>query len=91
VIESRSGSKVDLIVRKERAFSPEERARRTKVSLPGGMVVDLASPEDTILSKLEWAKKTGTSEKQLDDAAASSRSPATSTAATSKPGRARST
>ena len=29
----------------------------------------LASPEDTILSKLEWAKKAGRSEKQIDDAA----------------------
>ena len=29
----------------------------------------VASPEDTILSKLEWARKVGRSEKQIDDAA----------------------
>ena len=34
-----------------------------------GVRVPLASPEDTILSKLEWANKAGRSEKQIDDAA----------------------
>ncbi len=29
----------------------------------------LASPEDTILTKLEWARKSGDSEKQLRDVA----------------------
>jgi len=29
----------------------------------------LASPEDTILSKLEWSRKAGRSERQLEDAA----------------------
>jgi hypothetical protein len=33
------------------------------------VTVALASPEDTILSKLEWAKKAGRSEKQIEDAA----------------------
>lgn len=34
-----------------------------------GVLVAIASPEDTILSKLEWARRAGRSEKQLEDAA----------------------
>jgi hypothetical protein len=66
-ISAPTGFKVDLIVRKERPFSREEFRRREAVEL-GGASVSLASAEDTILSKLEWAKKGG-SERQLADAA----------------------
>jgi hypothetical protein len=34
-----------------------------------GVRLALATPEDTILAKLEWAKKAGGSQKQLEDAA----------------------
>ncbi len=69
VIDPASGFKVDLIVRKNRPFSHEELGRRGTVELAPGMPVALASAEDTILSKLEWAKKAGRSDKQVEDAA----------------------
>jgi hypothetical protein len=69
VIETRSAFKIDLILRKDRAFSREELGRRQTAELLPGRRVALASPEDTILSKLEWAKKAGRSEKQIEDAA----------------------
>jgi hypothetical protein len=68
-IETRTAFKVDLIVRKDRAFSREELNRRQAVELGPGVSVTLATPEDTILSKLEWSMKAGRSEKQLEDAA----------------------
>jgi hypothetical protein len=68
-IETRSAFKIDLILRKDRPFSREELSRRRPVELAPGRVVALASPEDTILSKLEWAQKAGRSQKQIDDAA----------------------
>ena len=67
VIDPETAFKVDLIVRKERPFSREEFARRERRDL-GGLTVSLATPEDTILSKLEWARKAGGSERQFADA-----------------------
>ena len=67
VIDIASGWKADLIVRKRRPFSLEEFSRRSPASLMGA-AVSVASPEDTILSKLEWAALGG-SERQLADAA----------------------
>jgi hypothetical protein len=67
VIDPESAFKVDLIVRKERSFSREEFARRERRDL-GGLPVSIATAEDTILSKLEWARKAGGSERQLADA-----------------------
>lgn len=69
VIHTESAFKVDLIVRKERLFSREEFERRQRASLGGVLAVDMATPEDTIISKLEWARKGGESEKQIADAA----------------------
>ena len=69
VIEIESACKVDLIVRKDRPFSQEEIRRRQLAELGGGVKAALATPEDTILAKLEWARKAGESEKQLSDAA----------------------
>ena len=68
-IEIASACKVDLIVRKERPFSREELSRRRPAELAPGLVVPLASAEDTLLSKLEWSRKAGGSERQLADAA----------------------
>lgn len=68
VIDRASAFKVDLIVRKERPFSREEFARRRPAELGGAHLV-LATAEDTILSKLEWAKKGGGSDRQLADVA----------------------
>jgi hypothetical protein len=67
IIDSDTGWKVDLIIRKARAFSVEEMARRRPVQLFGASVY-VASPEDVVVSKLEWAKASG-SERQLRDVA----------------------
>jgi hypothetical protein len=67
VIDPSSGWKVDLIIRLDRPFSIQEFARRREADLPFGAVC-LATAEDTILAKLEWAKS-GLSERQLRDVA----------------------
>ena len=59
VIDPQTGWKVDLIILKARAFSREEFRRLQRVELIEGVHLALATPEDTILSKLEWAKKAG--------------------------------
>ena len=60
-------AKVDFMIRRDRPFSVEEFRRRQPADLLGthGFV---ATAEDVVLAKLEWAKATG-SERQLDDAA----------------------
>jgi len=68
-IEPVSATKLDLIIRKDRPFSREELRRRQTAELADGISVALATAEDTILSKLEWAQKGGGSEKQLADVA----------------------
>lgn len=65
VIEADTGWKVDLIIRRERAFSREEMDRRIPVRLFGADT-HVATAEDTIIAKLEWAKL-GESERQLRD------------------------
>lgn len=67
VIDPESAFKVDLIIRKERPFSREEFSRRERRDL-GGLAASVATPEDTILSKLEWARKGGGSDRQIEDA-----------------------
>lgn len=65
VIDTISGWKVDLIVRKDRPFSEVEFGRRRPVVM-GGVHTWMVTAEDSILSKLEWARE-GTSERQLRD------------------------
>jgi len=60
-----SGWKVDLILRKERPFSAQEFARRQPAEIAGTRVF-VATAEDTIVAKLEWARA-GESERQLRD------------------------
>jgi hypothetical protein len=67
VIDMATGWKVDLIIRKRRPFSVEEFRRRAPARLLGADVF-VATPEDTILTKLEWASMSG-SERQLRDVA----------------------
>src|SRR5260370_7142695 len=54
VIDLASGWKVDLVIRKSRPFSEEEFRRRQQVNLQGTPLF-LASPEDVVISKLEWS------------------------------------
>jgi hypothetical protein len=65
VVDLDSGWKIDLIIRKERPFSHEEFRRRTPTTLLGTAVF-VATAEDTVLAKLEWARL-GESERQLRD------------------------
>jgi hypothetical protein len=68
VIDHASGWKVDFIIRKNRAFSREEFARRMQIRLLD-VPVYVASPEDTIVAKLEWSKQSSGSERQRRDVA----------------------
>lgn len=67
LIDGQSGWKTDFIVCKNREFSQQELGRRQRVTL-NGCEVFIASAEDTILSKLEWARESQ-SERQLRDVA----------------------
>jgi hypothetical protein len=68
VVDHAPGWKVDFILRKNRAFSLEEFARRMSFSLLG-VPVFVATPEDTIVAKLEWSKQSGGSTRQRRDVA----------------------
>ncbi len=68
-IETTRAVKVDLIVKKDRPFSTEEFSRRQRVDFPFAADVATVTPEDAILSKLEWARQAGDSERQIRDAA----------------------
>ena len=65
IVEIMTGWKVDLMIRKERAFSRSELERRIQAKI-GDVEVLVVSPEDSILSKLEWMKLSG-SDRQLGD------------------------
>lgn len=55
IIDTQAGWKADIIIRKNRAYSKQEFARRTN-ELVMGINLWILSPEDSILSKLEWSK-----------------------------------
>lgn len=67
VISDKTGWKIDLIFHKPGPFNDEKLRRRKKVELEG-IPVFVATAEDVILSKLEWAKM-GESLRQIEDAA----------------------
>ena len=67
VIEHATGWKVDLLIRKDRAFSVTEFERRSGAPL-FGRDTPVATAEDTVIAKLEWARA-GESERQLRDVA----------------------
>ena len=67
VIDFPRGLKVDFIVRKDRHFNVTEFERRETHEVDG-MRLTIATPEDVLLAKLEWAKMSD-SERQLIDAA----------------------
>jgi hypothetical protein len=66
VIDMVTGWKVDLIPRKDRAFSETEFARRTRLEVLG-VEMFVATIEDTIVAKLEWGQAGGGSQRQLED------------------------
>ena len=68
VIDFATGWKADLIVRKEREFSRLEFDRRQRAKI-FGCATWVASAEDVILAKLEWAKRSGGSARQVEDVA----------------------
>ncbi|OQY07447.1 MAG: hypothetical protein B6I25_01855 [Planctomycetales bacterium 4572_13] len=55
VIDIQLGHKADLIVRKDRPYSQQEFLRKTRANFLG-IDTYVLSPEDSILSKLEWSK-----------------------------------
>ena len=55
VIDLAGGWKADLIVRKDRPYSRREFERRRQIEAMG-QTLWVVSPEDTVLSKLEWMK-----------------------------------
>jgi hypothetical protein len=65
VIDLDTGWKADLVVRKGRPFSAKEFGRRLQVEFMG-VSLWIASAEDCVISKLEWAAL-GASERQLGD------------------------
>lgn len=65
VIDFEGGWKADLILRKDRPFSIEEFRRRQPVTLHGH-VIPIATPEDVILSKLEWDRLTPSEQQRRD-------------------------
>lgn len=67
VVDFATGWKVDLIIRKARPFSLKEFERK-RAEVLDGTEVFVASPEDVVIAKLEWAKL-GESERQLKDVA----------------------
>ncbi len=67
LVDMTSGWKVDFILRKNRPFSVEEFNRRQPANLLGCDVF-VATAEDTIIAKLDWARDSA-SEKQLRDVA----------------------
>ncbi|MEM9860250.1 MAG: hypothetical protein AAF938_01440 [Myxococcota bacterium] len=66
LIHLETGWKAHMIVRKDRPFSVTEFKRR-RMTRWLGLNVAVASPEDVILSKLEWSKMAGGSERQRND------------------------
>ena len=67
IIDLKTSWKIDMIIRKSREFSREEFERRRSVDVEG-VPLYVASAEDIILAKLEWAKL-GESQRQIEDAA----------------------
>ncbi len=65
IVDVESGWKIDLIIRKDRAFSRSEFSRRCTLAL-GSLRLPVTTVEDLVLAKLEWARLGG-SARQLED------------------------
>jgi hypothetical protein len=67
VIDLATGWKIDFIFRRARLFSQTEFARRTRTEVQG-LPLFIATAEDVLIAKLEWAQRGG-SQRQLEDVA----------------------
>jgi len=67
VIDLATGWKIALICRESRPFSSTEFDRRVRANLEG-LSLYIATAEDVLLAKLEWAKLGG-SQRQIEDVA----------------------
>jgi hypothetical protein len=68
-MDAESGYKIDFWILSEDAFDLSRFSRKRVIQWQGISIV-VSSPEDTILQKLRWAKKSGGSERQIEDARA---------------------
>lgn len=68
VVDANTGWKADLIIRRSRRFSQEEFQRRHALEFEGSSLW-VATVEDLIVAKLEWAKL-GASARQIEDVTA---------------------
>ena len=66
IIQSEAGVKVDFYVLGQDEFSREEFKRKRKEAFDEKRLAVFASPEDTIIKKLQWFKM-GESQKHLED------------------------
>ncbi|HKT07868.1 MAG TPA: hypothetical protein VJR24_08235 [Gemmatimonadaceae bacterium] len=66
-IDQRTAWKIDFIICKSRPFSQQEFARKYRVSFEG-LTLWIATVEDVLIAKLEWASKLH-SQRQIDDCA----------------------
>jgi hypothetical protein len=64
-----NGDAARRAVRERSQFNAIEIARAAKVDLAFARGLAIVTPEDAILSKLEWARSSGDSERQIRDAA----------------------
>ena len=67
LLDSYSGDKVDFWLLTDEPWDQKRFERRMKTQIMG-IETFVSSPEDTILAKLRWAKLSGGSEKQMNDA-----------------------
>lgn len=65
IIDLATGWKVHLMIRKDRDFSRSEFDRREPVAV-AGVLTGFATPEDTVLAKLEWSRETGSDRQRRD-------------------------
>jgi len=68
IIHPSSGNKIDVIIPKGGSFDRGRFERRRAVRTPDGLTIQYSSPEDIIISKLEFYRE-GRSEKHLRDIA----------------------
>jgi len=67
LLDTTAGDKVDFWILTDDPFRQSAFARRRPLDI-AGLPVMTSTPEDLILAKLHWAKESGGSEKQFNDA-----------------------